>query len=219
MKRLLLVRHGETSANIDQVWHGSTDTPLSDQGEHQRELLGKRFSDLYMQNLDLVAASPLQRAKLTAQAIAAPHGIEVKSIPALQEYCLGEWEGYPFSQLKDETRLFHALRHDDEFRSPGGETRREVTKRVVDAIQAAWNHSANNVVIVSHGFALSFALAHLMSGDSSNWLSYAMDNTAVTELDLERRHIVSFNQTSHLEEAGKQARDSQLIDKMRQLTH
>jgi hypothetical protein len=41
-KRMCLVRHGETYANIQKVWHGSTDTQLTDNGNKQRRLLGEQ---------------------------------------------------------------------------------------------------------------------------------------------------------------------------------
>ena len=44
--KLSIVRHGETSANTGGVWHGSTDTPLSDRGREQAKAVGAHFGSL-----------------------------------------------------------------------------------------------------------------------------------------------------------------------------
>ena len=67
--KLGLVRHGETYANVEKVWHGHTDTELTPRGLRQASLLGEHFHQ-YMKP-DVIYASPLQRAKMTAEAIAA----------------------------------------------------------------------------------------------------------------------------------------------------
>ena len=59
--RVLLVRHGQTFANIDKVWHGHTDTALTKEGEGQAIMLGKYFHN-YLSQVDAIYASPLQRA-------------------------------------------------------------------------------------------------------------------------------------------------------------
>lgn len=196
-KRLLLVRHGQTSANIEQVWHGSTDTALTEQGEQQRQALAKNFAQ-YMDKPDYIVASPLQRARLTAEAVAANHGLAVEHNVDLQEYCLGDWEGFGFDKLMGEFNLLAAIDGDEHFRSPGGESRHIVTTRTVKTIEAAWQSDAQNVVVVGHGLAFAFAMAHLVSGDSLNWQEFMMDNTAVTDIDVGAKTILNFNQTKHL---------------------
>lgn len=196
-KRLLLVRHGQTTANIDKVWHGSTDTPLTEQGEQQRHLLAAHFSK-YMEKPDYIITSPLQRARLTAEAIAGNHDLPVAHSTDLQEHCLGEWEGYGFHKLVGELDYFTAMNGDEHYRTPGGESRHDVATRMVNTIEQAWQHEAQNVVVVAHSLAFSFALAHFVTGDTINWPEFMMDNTAVTELDVAAGKVVKFNQTEHL---------------------
>lgn len=198
-KRLLLVRHGQTTANIDKVWHGSTDTALTVEGEQQRLLLGQNFS-LYMAKPDYIVTSPLQRARKTAEAIAAQHELEVAHSTDLQEHCLGEWEGYGFTRLMTELDYFTRMKQDPHYRTPGGESRHDVTTRMVAAIEQAWQQPALNIVVVAHSLAFSFALSHFVTGSSDRWPDFMMDNTAVTELDVATGQIVKFNQTAHLGE-------------------
>ncbi|NNL65265.1 MAG: hypothetical protein HKP30_03380, partial [Myxococcales bacterium] len=41
---LTLVRHGETAANLTGVWHGSTDTPLTERGRRQAERVAEHLA-------------------------------------------------------------------------------------------------------------------------------------------------------------------------------
>ena len=66
---LTLVRHGQTSANLDGVWHGSSDTPLTPHGERQAERVAHFLGD-HSADATVVYTSPLQRARRTASPIA-----------------------------------------------------------------------------------------------------------------------------------------------------
>ena len=197
-KRMCLVRHGETYANIQKVWHGSTDTQLTDNGHKQRGLLGQYFSN-YMAKPDVVIASPLQRATLTAESIAHQYGLDVVPEEGIKEHCVGEWEGYDFTKLHEELNVFQSIRDDADYRTPGGESRKEVTQRVVAVVEKAWELDAENIVLVAHGLAWSYALMHFFGDSATTINDFHMDNTAVTEIDLARKKIINFNQTRHLQ--------------------
>src|SRR6056300_332023 len=118
--RLILVRHGQTPANIQRVWHGSTNTPLSDLGHKQAAWLGSHFHNIMTP--DVIYASPLQRAHNTARAIAAAHNLEVNLDPRLQELCIGDWEGLPFEELGKTEAPEGRLYRYPEFLPPNGES-------------------------------------------------------------------------------------------------
>ena len=65
--RLIVVRDGETLYNVQSRFTGQSDIPLSALGEQQASVLGKRLA---AEPLAAIAASGLQRARVTAQAIA-----------------------------------------------------------------------------------------------------------------------------------------------------
>ena len=60
---LTLVRHGETSANLDGVWHGSTDTPLTERGRLQAERVAEYLAHRHP-DATTVYSSPLARAAI-----------------------------------------------------------------------------------------------------------------------------------------------------------
>jgi probable phosphoglycerate mutase len=195
---LILVRHGETSANVDGVWHGSTDTPLTPRGHTQAERIARHLEDRHT-DAQALYSSPLRRARDTAAPIARALSLEPRLDPDLREYDIGRWEGKSFAELYTEQRFFEHIRRDPDFAPHGGESPREVTGRLSAALERiAAFHAGERVVVIVHGGALSMALAHLLEGDYTRW-QQVMGNCALTELVLEPEpSLLSFNQTQHL---------------------
>lgn len=196
--RLGLVRHGQTHANIDRVWHGRTDTELTELGAQQAKRLSEHFHH-YMEPA-VIYSSPLQRARLTAEAIAERFAVPVHLDARLMEFDLGDWEGVTFESLQDGRGIMEKLVNDPDFAAPGGESQNLVKKRIVEAIEEiAHRHRDENVVIVAHGVAIGIALSHFVEGVTTSWPSYSKQNTAFSELCLNTNRLLSFNQTDHLQ--------------------
>ncbi len=195
--RLGLVRHGQTHANIERVWHGQTDTALTELGQRQARRLGDHFHH-YMEP-EVIYASPLQRARLTAQAIGDRFGIPVKLDPRLMEFHLGDWERATFDSLQGASDVMRRLVLEPDFTAPNGDSQNLVKKRMVEAIEEiAGHHPQENIVIVAHGVSIGIALAHLVEGDSTRWPNYQKGNTAFSELCLETNRLLSYNRLDHL---------------------
>ncbi|MEO2167569.1 MAG: histidine phosphatase family protein [Alphaproteobacteria bacterium] len=191
---LTLIRHGQTSANTGGVWHGSTDTPLSEHGRDQAARVARGILSRFRPAA--IYASNLQRALHTALAIAEPHGMEVVVDLGLREFDLGSWEGRTYRELWDKEDLWRKMKHDPDFAPHGGESPREVTDRLVATLQKlAASHPGERIVCVSHGGAMSMALGHILEGDYSEW-TRLLDNCAVAELVLEPEPtLLSFNES------------------------
>jgi broad specificity phosphatase PhoE len=196
---LSLIRHGETGANLEGVWQGSTDAPLNERGLAQAgrvaAYLGERHADA-----SALYSSPLQRAHRTAEVIAEAMGLAPQIDDGLTEYHLGRWEGKTYDDLQHEHRFWHHIKRDPDFAPHGGESPRQVTDRFTRALlRIARSHAGERVIVVAHGGALSLSLGHLLAGGYREWQP-VMDNCAVTELVVEPRpELVSFNLTDHLE--------------------
>ena len=100
---ILLVRHGETLWNREGRYQGRTDVPLSEVGEAQAAALGARLARV---PLAVAVASPLSRARRTAEAVLAarnaPPTLELDA--GLLEISHGGWEG----KLATEVERSHA---------------------------------------------------------------------------------------------------------------
>ncbi|HTO70519.1 MAG TPA: histidine phosphatase family protein [Myxococcota bacterium] len=196
---LLLVRHGEIAANAARVWHGSTDSALTELGHAQAERTGLHLAKRGARPAALYT-SPLSRARETARRIGGPLGLEPRVEPGLAEYGIGELEGQTYEDLVRVHRFFARIAHDPEFAPPGGESPRQVVARVTDALaRLAREHRGREVVVVSHGAALGLALGSLLHGDPNQWQRYHLANCAVSELVLEPApRLLSWNGIEHL---------------------
>ena len=170
---LILVRHGETSANVEGIWHGSIDTQLTERGMRQAERSRERSDAL---------------------------GLETRIEPDLTEYHLGSLEGVSYRELTAKHRLFERMREDPDHAPGGGESPRQVAERYAGALRRiAAAHPGETTIVVAHGGALTLGLALLVDGDVNSWRR-AMANCAVTDLVLDPEpELVSFNHTDHLE--------------------
>ena len=196
---LVLVRHGETSANLDGVWHGSTDTPLTERGRRQAERVAAHMAEHHAA-ASAVYASPLQRARHTAVPIARALGLELRTDEGLVEFNLGSWEGKTYRELASEHQLWDKMQRDPHFAPHGGESPLQVTERVCTALRRIHDaHPGERVIVVTHGGALSMAMGLLLDGDHTKWRR-VMDNCALSELVLEpEAELRSFNYAEHLE--------------------
>lgn len=93
----LLLRHGETEANAQEIICGKTDLPLTPRGRDQ----AARTADfLALLPLTRIVSSPLLRARQTAQAVAERTGLTPELLPGLAERDWGAWEGRPRAILR-----------------------------------------------------------------------------------------------------------------------
>lgn len=156
MTELWLVRHGQTDWNLESRFQGWSDIPLNNTGLTQAQILaeslaGEHFAAIY--------ASPLQRARQTAAALAAPLNLPVQIEPDLVESSHGDWEGMLFEDIKaNYPELLAARRQNPLHHRPPGkaETIAEVAARMTRAAdKISRRHPEARVLIASHGLSLA----------------------------------------------------------------
>ena len=87
-----LIRHGESQSNLDKIWSGWNDVPLTEKGKLDAKKAGEYLDGI---KFDKIYSSDLSRAKNTAE-IAIP-GCEYEQTPLLREINVGEIVGKPFN--------------------------------------------------------------------------------------------------------------------------
>ncbi|MEE2783439.1 MAG: histidine phosphatase family protein [Pseudomonadota bacterium] len=197
--RFLLLRHGQINANKTGHWHGSTDSPLNFRGRRQARRTGQHLVKSETQ-LDAAYASPLIRCQQTATLALRHTDLPILTVAALREMSIGEWEGQSFLSLRDEHDLFEQLK-DPDYAPPGGESLQTVAARMCQVlVEISKQHQAHeHILIVSHGVAMSVALASLIENSPSLWRNYHLDNCSLTEVLVSPKPVVlSFNQSGHL---------------------
>jgi glucosyl-3-phosphoglycerate phosphatase len=150
-RRLLLLRHGQSTWNADGRWQGQADPPLSPLGEEQARDAARRLAP---GQFSRVLASNLLRALRTAEILAQALGVPVEVDPDLREIDVGDWQGLTRDEINE--RAPGALADWSEGRSestPGGETRAHLTDRARSALlrAAAGSAPGEAVLVVSHG--------------------------------------------------------------------
>lgn len=148
---IYVCRHGETEWTLSGRHTGATDIPLTENGEKQAALLGKRLQKIQFTK---VFSSPRSRAYATCK-IAGFQDITID--PDLQEWNYGKYEGLTSSEIKKLNPQWHLFSDG----APGGETPTEVSIRA-DRVLSKIHHSTGNVVIFSHG--------HFSRALAASWL-------------------------------------------------
>ena len=100
MTTIYLVRHGETFDNARQIMQGQTQGELNEKGREQAQQVAERLAN---EPIDAVVASDLHRAIQTAEIIAAPHGLPVRTTELLRERDWGSFTGRFIPDLRGET--------------------------------------------------------------------------------------------------------------------
>jgi broad specificity phosphatase PhoE len=160
--RLLMARHGQTDLNVGERWQGRTDLPLNAQGRAQARALAAQLPG----DVGAIVASPMLRARQTAELVAAPLGLAVEFDPSFRERDFGVFEGLS----GDEARVrYPALAAADaayrwDLEPPGAEAARAVVERVAGGLaRIRSRHADGTVLLVTHGFVLR-CLRYLIDG-------------------------------------------------------
>jgi broad specificity phosphatase PhoE len=200
--RLLLVRHGETAWNKDEVFRGRFDVELNGRGLEQARLTAGALSAL---ELAAVYSSPLSRAYETARQIAGPHRLSVAIEPALTDIDYGTWQGMSHQQVKDQCpdvyRLWVTAPHKVRFKE--GESLGDVKTRVLEVFtRISRCHRGQNVVVVSHRVVNKVFLCALLGLDNSHFWALRQDACAINVVEADDQHgyiLCHLNDTGHVQ--------------------
>lgn len=156
MRRVLLIRHAQPALpNGERCCLGRCDLPLSPLGRLQAVLLG----DALRSEALPVYTSPLRRASETASALSdAPH-----IVADLQEMSAGEWDGLPFSEIRERWPALYAARGQDRsIPIPGSEPFADYQRRFVGAVDTLLHEQPGDFAIVAHSAVNQALLCRLL---------------------------------------------------------
>ncbi len=202
MTTVYLIRHAEAEGNVYRRCHGQYDSLLTPQGYAQLPHLAKRFTDV---PLDAVYSSDLFRARMTAEAVAQPHGLPAETRPVLREIDMGDWEDLPWAELPRLWPEDYARWHSRPWDAtpPHGESVVGAGARMLDGVRAlVRRHEGHTIAVVTHGSAIrgALTLAHGYAPEQMGEIGWG-DNTCVAKLAFDtpdRVTVVYENDASHL---------------------
>jgi broad specificity phosphatase PhoE len=180
---LALVRHAETAEDTRGRCYGRLDVGLSVAGREQCARLADVFRG---ESLRSVWASPAVRARETAEAIAAPHRLDVGVLEPLRELDFGEFEGRAYDEIAvtDPDLYARWMTAPTTVRFPRGESYSDLQWRVDAGIAALLErHDAGLAVVVTHGGVIRAVLRSVLDLPAERIFRLSIDPASVTTLE------------------------------------
>lgn len=201
MTRIILVRHGETTWNVEGRYQGQEDTPLSERGLKQGHLLAEGLRQI---PIDLCIASPLQRSFQTCQFCAELHNLPVTADDRLLEINHGSWEGILAKEIEARDpqtyQQWHTAPHLVQM-PDGGETLEDVRKRVRAAFdEYVVKYPDKTILVAAHDAVNKAIICDLMGMGMEHFWQVKQDNTCINVLEYNDGiwRLVLLNSTNHM---------------------
>ena len=202
LTHLYLVRHAQQAVDRDGPVGGLVDPPLSALGLRQAAAAGAALAGA---KLDAVYCSDLQRARSTAEAIAAQHGLTPRVVGDLRE--VDVWRDMPQGETLSEFVGEHYLaalrdrmvaeKNWDVY--PYCEPSAFFKRRVINAHEAiVASHPGQRVAVVSHGGSINAYTGHIIGSRYDMFFRQAHAAISLALAAQGRRALRSLNDTHHL---------------------
>lgn len=175
--KLFVLRHGETTENIDKIMQGKMDTLLNDIGRKQCEMVKDKIKKSH---IDLIISSPLQRTIETAK-IAAPD-IEIIKDNRLISRNHGEFQG----KKRTDINLYDYWNIKKNIQYHEAESVMELYNRVISLlIDLKKEHSKKHILLVTHS-GICRILYYYFNGidESGDLTKYESTNCSFEEYEL-----------------------------------
>lgn len=210
--RLLLVRHGATSATEEGRFSGSSGAELSETGRLQAMRLGERLSH---HNIAALYSSPLSRALDTARIIGGHCRLEPVVRDGLREISHGRWEGLTREDVERQFAGEYTAWEADPFTfaPAGGESGVTVLARALPVIrEIVTSHTGQQLLVVSHKATLRLLLSSLLGFDARGYRDRLDQSPACLNVvdfrDPVHARLMLFNDTSHYADRPRIAEQS-----------
>lgn len=211
MRRLVLVRHGESVWNTERRIQGHACAGLAERGFDQAQAVAEALAATHPDAQ--IVASDLLRAEQTASVIAETLGRDPEFDEGVRERSFGRWEG----RTKDEIATEDAdawrqwLGGDDIVGEIGGESSATFGRRVEDALKAIWDRTDDGAttIVVTHGGTIWHGTHRVLR--AAPGMLGGVDNTSLTALVRSAQGHVQcehWNEIGHLPAALRSAHRS-----------
>ena len=184
--KIYLIRHGETTANVEKKFAGVWNVDLTDKGIAQAVLTSEKLKDI---QFDEVYCSSLKRAMDTADIIVKHQAKKPVVMDALMEMNFGIWEGKSFGEIKASAPdlLDQWFKDFEHFVVPEGESVKEMFERVTKAYKGIIEpYSPDDdvkICIVAHGGVIQALLSYFCFGDNSGYWKFRVENCGINRIE------------------------------------
>jgi probable phosphoglycerate mutase len=192
---IILLRHGNARGDpSDERYFTKKETPLSDLGRRQAHMAAGILTRF---GIGQIVSSDMARAEETAS-IAADHlGLKATFHPELREVDCGLTDGCTAAELRRwypdhaglvEVGFFHGFPTGEnhvpsDLAFPGGESIEDVAQRVVPFFARLCGETlGSTTLVVSHAWAITSLLCHVVGAPTSNYYRFYIDNTGLSRV-------------------------------------
>ena len=173
MKKAILIRHGESEANIRGILSEELEYyNLTENGRNQAERIGNILRNY---RIDGIFSSPILRTRETAEIVSRIVGKKVEIMDAIRESGLGDFNGKPFQSLPFGGR-----------EELGMEPWSSLVKRMVRALE----ERDGNYVYVSHALPIRAAVAHYLGMNELDSYGIEIRYTSVSAIDITNGRVL-----------------------------
>lgn len=199
MSYIYLIRHGETSWNLEERFQGTTNTELTNVGIKQGKLLAKSLADTKFEN---IYSSPLERARITAEFIGKETNCKIIEDIDFKEISFGDWEGLTTKEIRAKYSWMDKwFNNPGLYQIPNGDVFEvEKTRLKERLIRIAKESNGQNTAIVSHAGIIRLSLLAALDLPLSYYWRFVFGNTSISILEYYNGIFLlkSLNNTSHL---------------------
>ena len=195
--KLLVIRHGESEADLLDVHEGRADFALTERGHRQAEAMANYVADNY--NISKLYASTLTRARQTAQHLSEKTAIPIVFDENLMEFNNGLLAGLPRAVVREKYPEIHNLPIDKAVY--GQESQVEFRQRAENALSRIINEAEPNetIAVVSHGGMINQLYRSLfnMPVDCIYFFNTADTGIHIWSLTDRERRVIKANYDEH----------------------
>ncbi|MGI6658730.1 MAG: histidine phosphatase family protein [Dethiobacteraceae bacterium] len=194
--RILLARHGETTANAEARFQGIRDYPLTARGRQQAERLAAMLA---YHRPGRIYTSDLTRSRETAQPAARLLAVEPIALPVFREFSWGVLEGLTRTEIKERYPALFSRLQTDWRRAviPGQEPLPDFRRRLQAGLAVLLApDNPSTVALIGHGRYLNALLVEFLGLDFAGPWPFSFLSGALTILEVEagQRRLLCFNQ-------------------------
>jgi len=197
--RLLIVRHGQSEADLLDVHEGRADFPLTKAGRAQADRLARWIAERF--HIDRLYASPLLRARQTAACIARETGLEIQLADELMEFNNGLIAGRSREEVRTKYPFIPDLPvHASVYEQESKLDFRFRTEFILSKIISE-NPADSTIAVVSHGGTINQLYRAFLRLPVDVQMFWNTSDTGLHEWTVngEMRRIIRSNSTAHLD--------------------
>lgn len=204
MTQIYIVRHAQSTGNIEKRLTGREDYPLTEKGKEQVKCLVKRLRPIHF---DYICSSPSIRAIETVKEVAQENNLNVETFTELSEMYFGIYDGWKWEDVNKENPNIkqNQIKTNEIDGIRGEETLNQVGDRMMHFItEIAEKNKQKTILIASHGVAIEAFLRQITRIPfAQEREEYSQKNTSLNlvyyEEEKKEFKIEILNDSKHLE--------------------